>query len=109
MSIMDLLNTTATVRRYSEGTRNALGEPARTWADASTGNPARLEGISGKETMQPRVVEATHRVFMSSDASVGEADRLVIDGRTFEVVFVDLFPGGMSTSHIEIECKELRT
>lgn len=105
--MIGLFNQTATISRFSEGSRGAFGEPARTWATLST-VACRIEGVSGAERTRPQIVDATHNAFFAPGVDITEKDRITADSRTYDVVFVNRLPGGFA-NHIEVECREVRT
>lgn len=104
-----MLNTRCNVLRRTAGARNAMNEPAQTWATTTTGAPCRLEGANGREVISGKqVVLATHIVYALTSLDVAEKDKIVIGVREFEVTYVNTEPGGVSNHHIEIACVEVR-
>lgn len=96
-------NRTATLLRKTT-TRNELGEFEETWSAVST-FLARLRTISGSEArVADRITRtASHRLYCDP-VSISEADRVQVDGKTYEVVFVD-DPHGLG-HHLEIDLAE---
>lgn len=63
------------------------GGTSETWADHATDVPCRIAPVGGGETgtAGDRVAdESTHIITLPAQADVTEADRLEIDGQTFE-------------------------
>jgi head-tail adaptor len=105
--IEGLFNRTATISRYTAGTQNSLGEPARTWATLSTIS-CRIETTGGTESPRPQKVDTTHNLFTTPGTDITEKDRVISDSITYEVLFVNRLPGG-TANHVEAELKEIRT
>lgn len=112
MSYTSLLIDTCTVRRYTEGPVDGYGIPTETWADHLTGQACRLESLvdrePGKEVrVGAEIVIADYTLFVQ-DIDVTERDRVVIDGLTYEVLFVESRSNGTTTHHKELQLRILR-
>ena len=106
MSFRSLLIQQATVVRRTAATADRYGNPTYTWADDET-YPARLEQLSAEErivTEDRQVIE--WRVFLPASADLTAADRVRVDGTTFEVFGEPARPyGRRSVHHVEAELK----
>ena len=86
-----------------------MNEPAETWATNLTGVNCRLEGRAGKEeSTVAQVVDATGWLFCEAGVDIVETDRVVVWSRTFEVLYVNREPGGVTDHHYEVAVKEIR-
>jgi SPP1 family predicted phage head-tail adaptor len=84
-----LLNSTATIRRYTEGAVGDTGHKARTWADHATA-ACRIEQVTGRERVQQGDTAIyTHRCWLPYGTDVTEDDRIVVGATTYELESVD--------------------
>lgn len=91
MSLMRLLTQTVTIRRATGTTTDTEGNTARTFTD--TDWPGRVEQTDSTEVSAERTnVTSDWRVFLPPTVVIGPHDRVVADGRTFEVVGAPAFP-----------------
>lgn len=91
-----LLPDTATISRKT--TANVGGEETESWASIATGVACRIAPIGGGEAgagggqsgaVGGRVVdETTHIVTLAAGTDIEEADRVAIDGATYDVTLV---------------------
>jgi head-tail adaptor len=86
----DLLWTTGTFERVTQ-TADDYGAYADTWATLSADVPVGLMAVSGAERWASSRVEAVSqwRAWCSPVAGLTERDRVVIDGTTYNIRFVD--------------------
>ncbi len=101
MSYTDLLISTCTIRRFSEGAADTYGVRVKTWADSLTDQACRLMDIEGREVrIGAEVVVADHKLFLG-DVDVTERDRVLLNGFTYEVVMVSVRQNGIGLHHKE--------
>lgn len=89
-----LLPDVCTIRRKT--TANEGGEETEDWANLATAVPCRIRPIGGGEsavttrgTVGGRIVdETTHLITFTAEQDVEEADRIILDGTTFDVTLV---------------------
>jgi len=89
MSLDKLLNKLCTIQTKTE-TQNATGSVTLSWADTYVSVPVRYNRISQG---QGRVLSGSYQVtlqdyvfYFRNDAIISEGNRIVVDGRTFEVL-----------------------
>ena len=106
--MLGLLTQTCTIRRNTPSGTNAHGRPTAVWADLATGVACRIEAIYGDEQTGPvQPTDVTHTLYLQYGQDIDEADRVVIDGTTYETVFVDADVAGAG-HHVEARLKEVR-
>lgn len=104
MSFDKLLNKTCTIQTKTE-TQSATGSVSSTWGDTYTSIPVRYN-----RTREGRVIAGSYEVtvkdytfYFKSSQTIGESDRIVVDGKTFEVVHVY---SDSSVHHLEVFARE---
>ncbi len=98
MTYTTLLIENCTVQRYTEGARDASGNPTLTWADNLTGQACRLVAAPGTELkVGAEIVVADYKLFVQ-DINIIEQDRVVIDSLTYEVLLVQTY-ANLTTDH----------
>ena len=115
MAFADLLISTCTVYRYTEGAQDAYGNPTLIWAAHLTDEPCRLmAGVSGSNTSTGRefksgaeLVVADYIMFIG-DVDITEQDRVVSDGITYEILMVADRQDGVASHHKEVWLKAVR-
>lgn len=89
MSFSTWLNTTCTIRRFTEGAADDYGQPAKSWANLATGVLCRLEPTSGKEIwIDKQLVISNFTLFLLPAQDVTEKDEIVLGGETYNVLLV---------------------
>ena len=76
-----LMNTTATIRRYSLSGVDAYGQPVETWAALSTGVACRLQDLAGGEAAEVvgpggTLIVASHKLWLDASVDIIEKDRV---------------------------------
>lgn len=100
-----LLNKTATLRRFTQTGTDRRNHPTGDYADHST-FPVALQPASGREVYDGQnVVVVQFRAYANAGVGVRSSDRLVIDGKTYHVIFAaDASSRG---HHVEIDLQLL--
>ena len=99
MSYTSLLIETCTVQRFTEGARDASGQPALTWADHLADEPCRLVAAPGKELkVDAEIVVADYKLFVG-DIDITEQDRVILNSLTYEVLLVQNYADGTADHH----------
>ena len=102
MTYTTLLIETCTVQRYTEGARDASGQPTLTWADNLTNQACRLVAAPGKELkVGAEIVVADYKLFVQ-DIDIIEQDRVVIDSLTYEVLLVQNYADSITDHHKQV-------
>lgn len=109
MSLGALLTETATVYTPTFNAIDAYGNP-QPGTETSVSYPARLEALSSEETVRDRdTTVATWRMFLPANAVIRFTDRVVSDGKAFEVVgdpIEQRTPRG--THHLEVRMRRVQ-
>lgn len=81
----------ATVMRATAGPNDRSGVPTQVWAPTGATATVRRQHIEGREVATPagEVRVADHRIFAGPDPPFTAADRLAIDGATYDLLDVD--------------------
>jgi len=83
------LNKRITIRRKSAPTRNAMNEPVVIWADFASFWAQPIEQKNSEARLADQVAEQSVRVWRvrwnARTATISPLDRLICDGREFEV------------------------
>ena len=96
-AISDLLPETCTIQKVTY-TKNEIGEPERSYSTRAADVPCRLDPgrsarLSGNEQISPMMnyflVEGTYILTLPYDTTIEETDRVIKDGDTYEVRYVD--------------------
>lgn len=99
MSYTDLLIETCTVRRFTEGARDASGQPTLTWSDHLTDEPCRLVAEPGKELkIGAEIVVADYKLFVG-DIDITEQDQIILNSLTYEVLLVQNYDAAAVDHH----------
>jgi len=91
MAIQDLFETTATIQRATEG-QDAAGGVTEVWADLIVDVPCSIQAQSASERAAYKkleVVAGFNMFILPQTEDVTEKDRVVWNGRTFDIIFVD--------------------
>jgi len=108
VSYADLLISTCTVRRFTEGVADAYGRKERTWTDHLEDEPCRLSASSGREiTIGAEVVVADYKLFLG-DVDITERDRVILGGVTYQVLLVTNRQNGTADHHKEVYVQVVR-
>ncbi len=102
MSFVTLLINLCTTRRYVPGAADAYGNPAKPWADYLVAQPCRISYPKGKQVQRGTEVVPVEAVLFMEDVDVTEHDRVVVDGITFEILFVATLQDGVGEHHLEL-------
>ena len=88
MTLLNALKDRCVVQRYTEGTADVYGIPAKVWTYHLKNLPCRLVAGSGREIqIGARVVVAEYKLIMRG-VDITEQDRVIIGGITYEVLLV---------------------
>lgn len=101
MSYLDLLTNTCTIQRRHPGGIDAYGTPSPGWADELVDEPCRWSTPSNREVkIGAEVVIADLQLFLD-DVTVTEQDRVILDGRTYEILSASMRQNGIGNHHVE--------
>lgn len=103
MSIESRFNTVATVLGFtpSDGSWGSSDS-----YEAVRNVPCRIRALSGSEYRDGKIRgEATHKVYLSEN-TVNTADRLMINGKVYDIIPPITDAGGGEGHHLEILVKE---
>lgn len=104
-----LFNATLSIERKSLGAADDYNEHAESWAVVAADVPCRIQGMRGREnTENKQAVLVTHLAVMLAGTDLTEKDRVLSDGVSYEVLYANKAPGGVTGSHVEAELRELR-
>jgi hypothetical protein len=101
MSYDDLLTNTCTIQRYTEGAVDGYGNPSNTWAALHTDEPCRWSYPKNREIkIGAQVVIYDIELFLGN-IDVTERDRVVLNGRTYEILSAAQRQDGEGGHHME--------
>ena len=101
MSYDALLTNTCTIQRYTEGTADGYGNPAKTWADLHADEPCRWSYPKNREIkIGAEVVIAELELFLG-DIDVTERDQVILNSRTYEILSAAQRQDGDGGHHVE--------
>lgn len=106
MSFESLLNKLCTISTKTE-TQNATGSVTSSWASTFTNVPVRYNR-SKTGTVNSGVYQVTledYTFYFLPDVTISIADRIVVDGKTFEVAHVYK---DSSDHHLEVFARETK-
>jgi len=107
MSFNSLLINTCTIQQYTEGAIDEYGNPAKDWDDTVVNcrwsTPSNREVKIGAE-----VVIADLQLFLTDEVVVTEQDRVVIEGKTYEVLSSSKRQDGFGSHHRELLLRTVR-
>lgn len=88
MSLNNLLPDICVIQSNTE-TQDGLGEVSLTWGDKLTGVKTRYQQVSRSELVGDyQVTLEDYKFYFEPDTNVTIADRIVVDGRNFEIKHV---------------------
>jgi len=99
MSYDSLLVNSCTIQRYTEGVQDDYGNPDKTWAVLHTDEPCRWSTPKNREIMVGAEVVIAELELFLGDIDITERDRVILDGRTYEVISATQRQGG--DNHME--------
>ena len=102
MSFTSLLINSATIRRYTAGAVDGYGNVTKTWADHLVAQPCRLSYPRGRQIQRGTEVVPVEALLFMNDVDVTENDRAVVDGTTWEILFVADLQDGTGDHHKEL-------
>ena len=102
MSFDALLINSCTIWRYAEGVVDAYGVPDRTWAAHITDEPCRISYPKGRQIQRGTEVIPIDALLFIGLVDVTERDRAVVDGVTFEILYVAPPQNGTAVHHYEL-------
>lgn len=88
MTFSDLLNSTCTIRRSSDGAADAYGNKAKTWADHVVDTPCRQVYGKGKEILVGAEVIIVYDELFVGDIDVTTWDRVTLAAIEYDIVSV---------------------
>ncbi len=102
MSYASLLINTCTVWRFTPGAQDAYGNPVKTWAAIHTNIACRWSTPVNREIkVGAEVVIADLQLFLLGGVDITEQDRVVLDGKTYEVLSAADRQNGTANHHVE--------
>lgn len=100
MSYADLLIETCTVQRFSEGIVDTYGNPTLTWdLIYIVDTPCRFSSPSGRELKVGAEIIVADYVCFLEDIDITEQDRVVKDGKIYEILLIQNFQDAVSNHH----------
>jgi len=88
MTFINALKDRCIIQRFTEGTVNNYGHPAKLWTYLLRDVPCRLVAGTGRELqVGAEVVIAEYKLILR-DVTITEQDRVIIGGITYEVLLV---------------------
>lgn len=89
MSFSKLLNKTCVITERDPAAQNAIGERIESWSDKATGVKTRyLQAKQSELRGAFQVTSEDYKFFFEQSTDISIADRIVVDGQTFEVKHV---------------------
>jgi hypothetical protein len=88
MTYSTLLVQTCQISRYVEGAADAYGNPAKTWVVRFASVPCRQVYGKGREILVGAEVIIIYDELFLEDVDVDTWDRVVISGKTYDIVNV---------------------
>ena len=110
MTFATLLISSCTIRRYTDGAADAYGNTAKVWADHLTAEPCRLSYPKGRfqrQIQRGTEIVPVDTVLYIDDVDVTEHDQIIIDGNTWEILFVATLQDGTADHHLELSMKRV--
>ena len=104
----NLLINTCTVQRYVPGVADAYGAPARAWVDFLIDQPCRLSSPSGRQVQASTEVVPVDAILFIEEVDVTEADRVVVDDISWEILFVAPLQDGVGGHHLELGLRRVK-
>lgn len=107
MSFNSLLNKICTIQKVTE-TQDASNQLVKTWSNKYTGIKCRLDQNDGREQMGDNKIltQATHVLFLEFTVNVLVTDRVIVEGRTYNVLQVGDAGGHGHHRELLLEYKE---
>lgn len=99
MSFDDLLINTCTIKRFTEGAKDAYGHPVLTWANLHTNIICRHISGKGREIKVGQEVVIVYDELMVKNIDVTEQDQVVIGTKTYNILSVLFGQDGTSVHH----------
>lgn len=106
MTYSSLLINSFITQRYVAGAQDAYGNPAKAWANYLTGD-CRISYPKGRQVQRGTEVVPVDAVLFMQDIDVTEHDRVVVDGITFEILFVATLQDSTGEHHMELDLKRV--
>lgn len=101
MTLLNALKDRCIIQRFTAGTADYYGHPAKVWTYLSSNVPCRLIAGSGRELqIGAEVVIAEYKLSLRG-VSITEQDRVIISGTTYEVLLVKTRLDGAGSYHKE--------
>lgn len=90
MSYIAMLNQRCTIERPSPSATDAWGRPTGAYVTVAANVPCRLAMERGREVAraQSELTTKSDRLYLPLETDVAERDRVVLEGVTYDVVFV---------------------
>jgi hypothetical protein len=109
MSFQSLLYQRASILRNTASGKDTHGAPNETWTAVYTSVPCRLANSRGKEVLvkDQNVIE-DNVLFMGASADVTERDKILLDGVTYEILFVDAPRNATAIHHKQLSLRTVR-
>ena len=104
----NLLINLCTVQRYVPGVADAYGAPVKAWVDFLVDQPCRLSSPSGRQVQRSTEVVPVDALLFIEEVDVTEADRVVVDSISWEILFVAPLQDGAGSHHLELGLKRVK-
>ena len=108
MSYATLLINAIVVRRYTDGGTDAYGNPTKVWADHLSID-GRISYPKGRQVQRGTEVVPVDAVLFLEEVDVTEDDRAVVDGTTYEIVFVATLQDSAGSHHMELSLVRVKS
>jgi hypothetical protein len=107
MAFTDLLINTCTVQRWASLVSDDYGQPVKTWNDYLVDQKCRLSYPKGRQVQRDTEVIPVEAVLFLENIDVTEYDRVIVDGITYEILFVATLQGGSGNHHKELSLRRV--
>jgi len=97
-----LLIDTCTIQRNTPGVADGYGLPAPSWADLHTDESCRHVSGKGREIKVGQDVVIVYDELFVGDIDVTEQDRVIIGGRTYNILSVVFRQDGTGDHHKQL-------
>ena len=103
-----LLINSVKITRYVAGAIDAYGNPAKTWSDHLVGEPCRISYPKGRQVQRGTEVIPVEILLFTDDVDITEYDRAIVNGVTYEILFVARLQGSMGGHHLEVSLQRVK-
>ncbi len=107
MAFTDLLINICTIQRYPSDGGDDYGQPVKPWADHLVDQKCRLSYPKGRQVQRNIEVIPVEAVLFMENVDVMEYDRVIVDGVTYEILFVATLQDGSGSHHKELSLRRV--